>query len=200
MTQSMNASDCQPTQNAATATPTTHRYGTEAVDFSTKYTSNIKDAYKNDEPWAKAIIDAEKAPIARANYLNTRGLGKRNLYGVLQGGLRVTTRFNTPDPTVTQTLQQWARYLNADFPPTKSYTPEQLMQRVANLDAVVGVLNEGLGELAQGGEISKDDMQTWRRIIEGLESYAEAADHLLEMVSSGPNIDVVYLDVDARRH
>ncbi len=176
------------------------RYGVDAVDFGTKYTSNIKDAYKNDEPWAVAIIEAERTRIAQPKYLNPKGFGKNSLYGIMHVGLRVTPKLTSPDPTVRETLQLWARNLNHDFAPMKSYTPEQLAQRASDLQAVVAALTEGLNDLAASAEIGNDDIATWRKIIEGLESYQEAAEQLRQVITNGPGVEVVYLDVDPKRH
>ena len=197
MTQSMNI-DSNSSQ--AIGPSPSIRYSTDSVDFGSKYTSNIKLAYRNEEPWAKAIIDAEKSPLSRPKYLNSRGFAKNSLYGAMHDGLRIGTRFTSPDPTVRETLQEWARNLNHDFGPMKSYTPDQLAQRVANLDAVVGILNIAVNDLAQSGETSSEDTTTWRRIIEGLQSYRDGADRLRQVLRSGPGIDVVYLDIDPKQH
>lgn len=176
------------------------RYGTDGVDFGTKYTSNIKLAYRNEASWAKAIIDAEKNAIARPKSLNSRGFARNSLYGVMHAGLRIPTKFSSPDPTVRETLQGWARNLNHDFGPMKSYTPDLLAQRATDLDAVVEVINIGLNDLAQSGEIGNEDITAWRRIVEGLESYRDATDRLREVLRTGPGIDTVYLDVDPKQH
>ena len=186
--------------NASTQAPPALRYGTSAIDFGSKYTSNIKDAYRNDEPWAVAMIEAERAPIVRPKYLSARGFAKNTLYGVMHGGLRVPTKFTSPDPSVRETLSQWARNLNHDFGALKSYTPNQLAQRVSDLYAVIAVLKDGLGDLVRSAEIGTDDMTAWQRTVEGLESYADAADKLRTVLADGPGIDMVHMDVDPKRH
>ena len=193
-------SNIDSTPSPHKSAPAAVRYGTDSVDFGSKYISNIKDAYRNDEPWAAAIVDADHSPIARAKYLNQRGLGKNNLYSVLHAGLRIGTKFTSPDTTVRDALTQWARNLNHDFSAVKSYTPDQLGQMVANLDSVTTVLNAELAELARSAEIGGDDVQTWRRIIEGLESLSDAATRLHESICAGPGISVVHLDVDPKKY
>jgi len=185
----------------ASETPTAHRrYGTDAVDFSSKYSSNIKDAYRNDEPWAISIVEAERTPIAQAKYLNPRGLGKNNLYGAMHVGLRISNKSTSPDPTVRDTLSQWARNLNSDFAAMSSYAPSQLEQRAVDLRAVIQSLNDALEELISTAEIGGDDVSTWRKIVEGLESYADGLDNLRQVLADGPGIEVVHLDIDPKKH
>ncbi|MEM7674501.1 MAG: hypothetical protein AAF449_00710 [Myxococcota bacterium] len=180
--------------------PTQRRYGTDAVDFTSKYTSNIKDAYRNDERWAVQIIEAERTPIVQAKALNPRGLGKNNLYGAMHVGLRISSKSSSPDPTVRDTLGQWARNLNSDFAAMKSYAPDQLEQRAVDLRAVIQSLTDALNELSTTAEIGNEDIATWRKIVEGLESYADGVDALRRVLAEGPGIEVIHLDVDPKKH
>ncbi len=176
------------------------RYNTDGIDFGSKYASNIKDAFRNDEPWAVAIVEAERASIARPKYLNSRGFGKNTLYGAMHAGLRVPTKFTSPDPTVRDKLNEWARHLNRDFGPMRTYSPDELAQRASNLDAAVTTVGAALDELAQSAEIGADDLTNWRRVLEGLTSFRDAADGLHQVLVTGPRIDRVHLDVDPKRH
>ncbi len=196
------------TRTCATPTPSPcARYGTDKVDFGTKFLSELRDASAG-QPWAKAILDAHRLPV-NIDQLNPSGKQTQwqnhgqvtvnsNLNGLLQAGVRVTVPADSKDPTVKAQFAEWGKNLSQDFPGRQSYTPAQIGQLASNLLQAAKCLGASVKELSGKAEISSGDLGRWNQIVSALTGYGKAAETLHGALTNAPHVKSVQMDVSGR--
>ncbi|MCA9555920.1 MAG: hypothetical protein KC933_38185 [Myxococcales bacterium] len=179
------------------------------IDLGTKSMTNIM---QSKEPWAQAILQADRQILKNAallNHLNqprvygTRGNG--NLYGAIANGLAVAAGpQQSKDPTVQKAFTDWANNLNNHplFKARNSYTPAMLLQIAADADAVACQLRDNVKKLTQEAEVGPNDIAHWNGVATGMSEYSAALKHLHEVVTAKhcPNVTSVTLDIAAPQH
>jgi len=181
----------------------------EGINLGTKSMTNIM---QSNEPWAKAILEADRKILKNAASLNglnqpraygTRGNG--NLYGAISNGLRVEAGpQQSRDATVQKAFTDWASNLNNHplFKARNSYTPAMLLQIAADAEAVACQLRDNVQTLTKEAEVGPNDIAHWNNVAAGMTEYAAALKNLHEVVSAKhcPNITSVTLDIAASKH
>jgi hypothetical protein len=179
------------------------------IDLGTKSMTNIM---QSQEPWAKAILEADRQVLKNAaslNQFNVQGVyqsrGNGNLYGALVNGLAVQPGpQESRDPTVQKAFQTWSQNLNAHplFKGRGSYTPEQLLQIAADAEAAACQIRANTKELTQEAEVGPRDIQHWNGVADGLSQYSAALTKLHEVVTAKncPKVTTVNLDIQAAKH
>ena len=179
------------------------------IDLGTKSMTNIM---QSKEPWAQAILQADRQELKQAtslNPLNKRGVygsrGNGNLYGAIANGLNVAAGpQESRDATVQKAFNDWATNLNnhVHFRPRNSYTPELLLQIAADADAVACQLRNNMKQLTREAEVGPRDIAHWDGVAAGMTEYADALKKLHEVVTAKhcPKITSVALDIAAPQH
>lgn len=179
------------------------------VDLGTKSMNNIM---QSAQPWAKAILEADRAPIKNAGDLNPmnqpgayRAQGNGNLYGALSLGLNLQPQaWQTQDPTVAKAMGEWTQNLNAcaSFTSRGDYTPAQLLQFAADYKAAACQINTNMKELILEAEVGPGDMAHWKAVADGMNDLAEKLENLHAKVCAkdNPNISKVTLDIRPIQH
>lgn len=182
----------------------------DGVDLGTKSMNNIM---QSAQPWAKAILEADRAAIKNATTLNpnnsaTRGrysVGNGNLYGALGAGLALKNQaWQSRDPSVTKAFGDWTNALNqcASFTRRSDYTPAQLLQFAADYKAAACQLNTNMKELRLEAEVGPNDLSHWKNVADGMNDMAAKLENLHSKVCAkdNPNITKVTLDIPGPQH
>ncbi len=181
----------------------------DGVDLGTKSMNNIM---QSAQPWAKAILEADRAPIKNASTLNPynranvrRTVGNGNLYGALGAGLALQNQaWQSRDPSVTKAFGDWTNALNqcASFRRRDDYTPAQLLQFAADYKAAACQLNTNMKELTLEAEVGPNDISHWKNVAAGMNDMAAKLENLHSKVCAkdNPNITKVTLDIPGPQH
>ena len=173
------------------------KFGFGETNFGTKHMS---DLMRTQADWAKAILDADRLPVANWNVLNPAN-SRGNTYGALVLGLNVPQRgWEAADATVKKTLTEWIKNLNTVFGAHQKYEPKQLKEWAGELRQVADCLGKQSATLAQRAEITTNDNAYFTQIVQALNSLAANLDKLHEAVAKGPDICEVILDWQPAKH
>jgi hypothetical protein len=167
-------------------------------------TKSMQDlmAVSGNLPWAAAILDADRQNVVNANLLNAQNRNQ-NTYGLVNLGVNIQVAgWRSNDQSVNQDLTLTMQRLNDLFQPRQTYTPKELLQIAANMEAASKILREVSASYTQAGEIEPSDTQRLEALAEGFADGCSKIRALHHAVTcdDAPPIDVISMDVPAARH